>query len=252
MLWWMLLWSTAAACEPVPLNIRSVQPADGDVDVPIDARIAVSLIGYGTADEYTVELERGAAAIETTQESWCYDHEGPYEVHCWWMLKPTTPLSPLTPYTVRVRSTDTWQGDGSRTQVTQFVTGDAALGDVSGEPELEVLEVWEAEAETDCEWDLAFRASLRPTPIDRELDLSLLSLYHLREVFEDGTSGEIIHSVYVTNPGQTELSDEVMKQYLEQLCVIIPVLAVLRRSTRWSSSTGSSDAARAVLESAEA
>ena len=81
------------ACQE-PLQLRTVTPDEGSVDIPLDARILISFLGWGELKEYDVSLTLYSKEVPVTREEWCYEHEGPDEVHCWIRLRPDEPLEP--------------------------------------------------------------------------------------------------------------------------------------------------------------
>jgi hypothetical protein len=205
----------AFACEPEPLHLRTVQPAEGATDVPVDVRIAVSFIGYGTADEFEVRLAGAAGEVATDRSTWCYAHEGVAEVHCWHSLTPRALLEAGGRYQVQVESTERWSGEGAMRLTTSFVTGSSTAPVLVGPPALTVLDAWDEVGATDCEYPLARRYEFRALPGSGVADPSALSLFHLYPEAADGMVGDNVHTLFVTNPGDTQLSEEVFKQYLD-------------------------------------
>jgi hypothetical protein len=204
----------ATACEPVPLAVRTVQPAQGATDVPIDVRIAVSFVGYGTAGEFEVGLYRDDVAVAAAASSSCYEHEGPYEVHCWWFLRPAEPLATDTAYTIRATPTAAWSGEGPAGIATQFTTGSAEAPAVEGVPTLRVTEAWDEVAPDTCAYPVARRYWLELHPAGGRPDPSALSLFHLDALDADGSVRARVHTAFVTNPGGGE-PDPAFKQYLD-------------------------------------
>ncbi len=210
-----LLPRPAAACEGVPLEVRTVQPREGATDIPLDVRVAVSFIGLGEADEFEVELLHDDTEVPTVATSWCYEHEGPYEVHCWWSLKPVDPLGAGTTYRVRAISTPSWQGEGSRHHESSFTTGSSSLGALSGTPTLEIRDAWTESTGAEYDYDKARRYVLDLTAVDGTPDPSATSLFHLEELDEAGKSLDLVHSLYVSNPGEETVYPVEYKQFLD-------------------------------------
>ncbi len=68
------------ACEQ-PMVVWQMDPPPEAVDVPVDARILVGLIGSGEADHAEVVLRNEGVVVAGVTETWCYAHEGPSERH---------------------------------------------------------------------------------------------------------------------------------------------------------------------------
>ena len=204
----------AAACEPSPLQFRTSQPAAGAVDVPLDVRAAVSFIGLGTADEFTVGLYRDDTEVPVAASTYCYEHEGPVEVHCWWVLRPSTLLAASTAYELRVRSTETWSGEGAVSMTAPFTTGTSEAPDVAGVPTLRVTHAWDEVATDSCQYPVARRYWLEVLPSGGVYDPSALSLFHIDALESDGSVRGRVHSTFVSNPGGGEV-DTQLKQYLD-------------------------------------
>ncbi len=209
---------SALACEPSPLELRTSQPAAGAVDVPLDVRAAVSFIGFGTADEFTVGLYRDDTEVPVSASSYCYEHEGPVEVHCWWVLRPSALLAASTAYELRIRSTETWSGEGSMNMAVTFTTGTAEAPDLAGLPTLRITDVWDEVATDSCQYPVARRYWLEVLPSGGVYDPSALSLFHIDALESDGRVRGRVHSTFVSNPGGGEV-DPMTKQYLDAATV---------------------------------
>ena len=178
------------------LEIRSFYPKSGDADVPLDVRILVSFIGWGTDDQYTVDLTReDGKPVKATTVTWCYDHEGPHEVHCWVSLKPEKPLVPETDYNTSIRTTDTWpHDDGGRSTRARFTTGTESVSPVTGSPSLSLTQVW-TEKDKSCGYPVARRYELTPVLLLTE-DETGGAVFHLYPLDEDGEPGDNIHTIF--------------------------------------------------------
>ncbi len=211
----MLLWALPSlACEPEELAPQTFQPAQDAVDIPLDVRVAVRFVGWGTADEYTVTLAVDGAEIATDLTTYCYAHEGPSEVHCGHLLRTRAPLAPSTSHTIHVASTATHVGSPMVMQ-SRFTTGTALAEPVTGTPEFAVTDAWDEAAANDCQWDVARRYWLQILPAGGAIDPTALSLFHISSVDEAGVASDTIHTIFVTNPGATGVSNEPIKQYLD-------------------------------------
>lgn len=197
----LALVGVAWPCDEGALRLRTVQPADGAVDVPPDVRVAVSFIGEGEADHYTVALYDGDAAVEASQSAGCYEHEGPLEWHCWIALRPVEALAPDRTYTVQIRSTDAHTGALPEQVSTRFTTGDTFAVSPASPPEFTLAEAWDPAPEElgPCDYTTPRRYTLLLTPA--QPDPSALSLYH---VYTHDPTGErpaaLVHTMFVTNP----------------------------------------------------
>ena len=205
----LLVFAPAAACEPESLRLRTFQPRDGAADVPLDVRVAVSFIGWGTADQTVATVyDSGGVEVAATREAWCYLHEGPAEVHCWLALRPAAPLSAGATYTIAASA-------GADTARATFTTGAAFSVAPEGAPTLAVADAWEATAQTECDFALADRYTLVPGAVGGAPDPSTLSLFHLYALDAAGEPGAIIHSVFVSNPDSPTQVVPDLKQYLD-------------------------------------
>ncbi len=199
----------AADCRE-SLSVRSVRPNDGQADVPTDARVLVSLIGWGTTDEVAIRVvDDTGATVEGTTETWCYEHEGPHEVHCWTRLTPNGPLAVDTAHSVRVNSTDAWTGSGSLSYTTTFTTGSSAASATAAPPSLTLDERTEPSPES-CGYAEPRKYILTLTAA--ETDAAGLAVFQLDHVFPDGSAEtERVHTVHVFH----NQADVDVKQYLE-------------------------------------
>lgn len=196
-----LLLPLAWPCDEGALRVRTVQPRDQAEEVPLDTRVVVSFIGEGQADHYTVALEQGGASVATSAQSWCYDHEGPLEVHCWIALTPAAPLTADTAYTVRIQSTERHTGQRPESLNTRFTTGSAQADPVVGAPGLRILAAWDVAPEERgvCDWERPRRYTLELTPA--QPDPSALSLYQVWAIDPQGQRPEaLVHTIFVQNP----------------------------------------------------
>ena len=187
----------AEECEK-PLEFRSVSPANEAVDVPLDSRVLVSFIGQGRADEFEVDLEVGGEAVSSTDESWCYPHEGPFEVHCWWSLKPDDLLPSTAEIQVRIQSTSSYQGEEAIQRTERFTTGQALTENIIESPPslaiLEVIDIPESEL-SECDFRQPRRAIFQA---DSEVpDPYGLSVFHVDELSVEGNYFRA-HTVFVT------------------------------------------------------
>ena len=184
-------------CEQ-PLELRSVTPANEATGVPIDSRVLVSFIGQGSADEFEVDIEIEAEGISTSKESWCYPHEGPFEVHCWWAIHPEETLPENQEIEVRIQSTSSYQGEDPIDRTERFTTGVGVTEpNLAGEPTLAMLEVVDIpEAErTVCDFDEPRRAIIQ---VDSELsDPNGLAVIQIEELAVDGSYFKA-HTVFMT------------------------------------------------------
>jgi hypothetical protein len=200
-LWLALLFigspALAQDCE-IPLEVRSVTPANEATDVPIDSRVLVSFIGQGSADEFQVDMEANGESISTSKESWCYPHEGPFEVHCWWALLPEDPLPATEQIQIRIQSTSSYQGEEPIDRIELFTTGVGVTEpNLTAEPSLEVLEVIDIpESElTTCDFAQPRRAIIQ---VDSDLsDPHGLSVFQIEELTVDGSYFRA-HTVFMT------------------------------------------------------
>jgi hypothetical protein len=203
----------AWACDrQIPLHVRTVQPPVNAIDVPVDARIMVSLKGWGTIDEVEVVLRKGGSTISVDLETWCYDHEGPYELHCYYRLLPEEELIPGTVYTIEIRSTETFQGDEPLSQNSQFTVGSDRVTPFDGPPELAIVDAVDVAPEdlTECDYDQPRRYMVSAE--SSNVAPHGLSVLHLTEFFPDGSSPDaLVHTVLVSKE-RTTLS---IKQYLD-------------------------------------
>jgi hypothetical protein len=209
----LLLAPPSAACE-APLELRTVQPRDGATGVPVNARIAVSFVGTGVAEAYEVQLLRGGAPVAAAAEAWCYEHEGPFELHCWWALRPEADLAPGAEHELQIRSTAAWTGEGSRAVTTRFTTGADRAAAPAGPPSLRVAEAWDEPAPDACAYPLARRFWLELLPAGGITEGQALSLYHIDALGPDGAPVGRVHSVLVTQPDGSA-PDPLVKQFLD-------------------------------------
>jgi hypothetical protein len=139
----------AADCR----DTLSVRPVDRQVDVPVDAWVRVSLIGWGTADEVAVGLTDDAGSeLSVTTETGCYEHEGPHEVHCWHLLSPASPMAADTAHSVVLQSTTAWTGSGQLSQASSFTIGSALAVATAGPPTLILDRRTDVESPETCEY----------------------------------------------------------------------------------------------------
>ena len=210
MLWLLLSPVLAADCKDT-LSVRSVRPVDRQVDVPLDVRVLVSLIGWGTAEEVTVRLvDDQDSELDVSTETWCYEHEGPHEVHCWFRLTPVEPLAADTTHDVLINSSEVWAGTGHLSQTTSFTTGSGAVAPTGAPPTL-TLDSRSEDLETGpCDYANPRRYMLMLT--GAETDATGLGVFHLDQVFPDGASEALrVHTVHVFE----DRPDTDVKQYLD-------------------------------------
>ncbi len=210
MLWLLLTPAFAADCRDT-LSVRSVRPVDRQIDVPLDARVLVSLIGWGTAEEVTVRLvDDSDAELSVSTETWCYEHEGPDEVHCWFRLTPEESLAAETTHEVLINSSEAWAGAGHLSQSSSFTTGTGAVAAAGGPPTLTLDSRTDEEEAGVCDYADPRRYLLMLT--GAETDTTGLGVFHLDQVFPDD-SGEAlrVHTVHVFD----DRPDTDVKQYLD-------------------------------------
>ncbi len=207
----LILSLSALACEE-PLEVRTLYPREGSQDVPLNARLLVSFIGWGTTEEYSVQLTQDGEAVAATQDSWCYDHEGPHEVHCWVSLRPEELLSPESTYALQVKTTDAWPHDGFRQTSGAFTTGTHTLKPLEGTPGITVIDAW-TEKDKACGYDIARRYWIDTTLLQED-DASGAAVFHLYALDEHGDPGEIIHTIFTGTPTKAE-EPLGLKQYLD-------------------------------------
>lgn len=199
-----------------PLEIREFFPRSGDVEMPLDVRVLVAFIGWGTLDQYTVSLTgTGGKPIQSTVESWCYEHEGPHEVHCWTSIKPDKPLTPKTDHHISIETSDKWpHNDGGRSIRAVFTTGTAMAEPITGIPSLELVKVW-TKKNKECGYPVARRYDLAPTVLQED-DETGGAVFHLYPLNEYGEPGENIHTVFSGwSPPEGIKTTRKTKQYLD-------------------------------------
>jgi len=159
-------------CEQ-PLSVWLVDPPPEASDVPTDARVLVGLIGMGEPDEASVELLRDGTAVAGTTETWCYEHEGPYERHCWISFRAA--LEADTAYSLRVKNTDSWQGTGSFSLDQRFTTG-SALAETPLPMEVTLRSVADVEG-VDCGWEVTRQYLFTVQPLSDTTRLGVVMVY---------------------------------------------------------------------------
>ena len=176
-----------------PLRVRSTRPQHGDIEVPVDARVLASFIGWGSLDEVQATLRGPEGELAHTQEGWCYEHEGPHEVHCWLRLSPAEPLAALTEHTLVLSSTELWGGEGVLFQETRFTTGEELAASTAGPPSLQIasLDLLDPE-ECDYEEPQRFWLDL----LAAEVDPSGLSVFHVDQSV-DGSAFQRVHTLHL-------------------------------------------------------
>lgn len=206
----LLLLSLAHAdeCDRVPLMMRQTVPMTGSAEVPLNARLVFATIGYGTEDEWTLELRVEGAPVETSSRSWCYDHEGPDEVHCWHVLDPVEDLAPTTEYALVAKTTETWSGEDGLEQTSRFTTNEELLeSPFSGTLSAEIGERWNQYGGLDCSWPVTRRYWLTAR---NHQDESGLGLLHFYRVYDDAEP-ELVHTLFLT----AEATEGLVKQFLD-------------------------------------
>jgi len=211
MLWLFLALGLASADEACqePLYVRFVMPEAGSTDVPRDVRVAVAMLGWGSAEDFTLRVFADDARLKGTEQSWCYEHEGPHELHCWLAWRPDELLPEDTEILLRVASVS---GD-SRSDHT-FHTGTGLAVDPPPAPLAAVYDVWEEETGEPCDYPLARRYSLEATGGDPTEDG--LSLVHIYEQLADG--GEALVHTLATSSSPVDtgaVEVEGVKQFLD-------------------------------------
>ena len=196
----------AEGCPRRPLAIRQVLPPDGTVDVPLDTRLVIPTIGYGTVEDFDVVLSSDSGQVELEQRSWCYEHEGPDELHCWQALKPVGDLAAETSFEIVVTNTESWTGDGVISRRSQFTTGSEHHGALEGRPSGGVDEAWTQHGLV-CAWPQTRRYWMTFTEVPDSSGLGLLHFMHLPE----GGDPVLVHTLYLD--GST--SGAPVKQYLD-------------------------------------
>ena len=179
------------ACRQ-PLAVRLTLPAAGSADVPVDARVLVGFIGWGEADEFSVDLIGAAAPVPVEAESWCYLHEGPHERHCWWSLRPTERLAVDTEYRIRVRSTEAHTGPDHES-IHRFTTGSGTSLPPPEAPTGEIGEAWDEESGEACDFPFARRTLMRIEAGDA-LEEGL-GVFHLFEVVAGSETEPLVHTI---------------------------------------------------------
>lgn len=203
------------------LQLRFTLPDDGATDVPLDARMVAAFIGWGDAGEWELALEVDGVTVEGSHSSWCYEHEGPHELHCWLTLAPHAPMAPGTEHSLRVSSTGSWSGGTEASFDIRFTTGSASTLTWEETPPLVVVDAWDEESEDSCAYSLARRATLETTPPPHVR--APLALFNIYEVLSDGSPDALVHTIRVHNPppepdtavDDSGLTAERMKQYLD-------------------------------------
>jgi len=211
MLWLLLTLGLASADETCqePLYVRFVVPEGGSTDVPRDARVAVAMLGWGEAEDFTLRVFAGESRVEGTERSWCYEHEGPHELHCWLSWTPDELLPEDTEILVRVIS-----ATGDSRSEHRFQTSDAVAVDPPPAPDAVVNDVWEEATGDPCDYELARRYTLVAAGGDPAEDG--LSLVHIYEQLADG--GESLVHTLTTFSGAVDTGEvevEGVKQYLD-------------------------------------
>jgi hypothetical protein len=204
----------AQECEK-PLELRSVTPASEAVGVPIDSRVLVSFIGQGNADEFQVEIRVDGQVLSASKESWCYPHEGPYEVHCWWALQPEELLPAAEKIEIRIQSTSTYQGDSPIDHLDHFTTGTEQTEAIrSLAPRLKVIDVIDIpESElTDCDFAHPRKAWFQ---VDSEIaDPHASAVFQIDEQAVDGSFFRA-HTVFLNHaPPTFKEAHNIIKQYV--------------------------------------
>jgi len=207
----------AQDCE-LPLTLRSVTPSHDATDVVLDARILVSFIGQGTADEFEVDLlDSAEVSVPHARTSWCYDHEGPYEVHCWWSLKPESSLASESMYQVQIDATEAHPEPLPARQISRFETGTSLASPPPASPTFEVTAAWtvdESDREA-CDYALPRRYFLAAESPDADPD----AVYQIYAVDpEDSASTSLVHTVSVwpgSSPSPPPCEPGGIKQYLD-------------------------------------
>ena len=206
--------ATASPCEE-PLSLRSVTPELNQHDVPRDTRVLVSFIGQGSDTEFEVALLEAENAVETVTQSWCYEHEGPFEKHCWFSLKPTALLRSNQRYTIQIQSTDSYRGESPFFFDSSFHTAsDAHPALDRSAPVVKLVELTDFEESEigECDYEQPRRILIEPShPLSDE---DRLGVYHIEELREDDSAFPV-HTVFVTQPVMER--DFVIKQYADLL-----------------------------------
>ena len=216
-LYMLVLSSTAHANESCETNLtlRSVTPVEGATDVPVNARILVSFIGWGSADEFSVKLESLSAEVSTTNTSWCYAHEGPYEVHCWWSLTPDEQLVENSEYRLSIETTDSYGGPVPMSFHSRFFTGDSVLTPITASLDFYYDSAWNVDTEDRVECDFE---QPRRYFIDVEtdwVDPSNLSVFHFFELpVEENEPAPLVHTVFAQSNGDGAGVGQI-KQYVD-------------------------------------
>ena len=204
--------ATASPCE-VPLSLRSVTPELNQHNVPRDSRVLVSFIGQGSDTEFEVALLEAENAVEAETQSWCYEHEGPFEKHCWFSLKPTEPLRSNQRYTIQIQSTDSYSGETPFFFDSSFHTASDTHPELdSSAPVVKLVELTDFEESEigECDYEQPRRILIEPShPLSDE---DRLGVYHIEELREDDSAFPV-HTVFVTQPVMER--DFVIKQYAD-------------------------------------
>lgn len=194
MILWLLGLSAALASEEEcreDLLLRFILPEAEASGVPRDVRLTAGYIGWGTADQVRGRLLRDGERVPSEDETWCYEHEGPHEVHCWWATRPVDVLEAESEYSVRVETLDA-EGAVRQSVEHSFTTGSALALAPPEAPVFAVADAWEEETGETCDYPVARRYTLDLEAGNPEEDD--LTLVHIYEVMEDG-SEERVHTI---------------------------------------------------------
>ena len=210
-----LLFPAVAAASPceVPLRVRSVTPELNQQSVPRDSRVLVSFIGQGSDAEFAVTLLESETPVETETNSWCYEHEGPYEKHCWFSLKPNELLRSNQRYTIQIRSTESFGGEEPIVFDSSFHTDSDTHPVLSSTaPNVALVELTDFEGAEigECDYEAPRRILIEPSHSMPDEDR--LGVYHIEELNEDGSAFPV-HTVFATQPVQER--EFVIKQYAD-------------------------------------
>jgi MYXO-CTERM domain-containing protein len=154
------------------MAIDATQPAEGQVDVPVDAhlRVLVRRADYGSEDyaDTKLRLTRDGATVEAHQ----LELSGNRHV---FVLVPNAPLTAGTTFVLEIQGVDVNYGGGALTKVS-FTTSSSTTPPLTDAPALEILSA-EYEADADGDGDVVHHIDFRITPaVADPSGLSLLRL----------------------------------------------------------------------------
>jgi MYXO-CTERM domain-containing protein len=165
-----------------------------------------------------VEIRSGEQILSATKESWCYPHEGPFEVHCWWALQPEELLPAAQEIQIRIQSTSSYRGGLAVDRLSRFTTGtELTEASASLAPSLTVLEVIDIpESElTACDFTHPRKALFQ---VGTEVaDPNQTAVFQIDEQAVDGSYFRA-HTVFLNHPPPvSQEAFSVIKQYVNRV-----------------------------------